>query len=194
MVRSPVAVAILGSGTGSNADALIRYGLLHEAPYKVRLVVSTRAEAGIVGVARQHGVESLVLPLQNWESVLLRHLRQHSIDVLALAGFMRKLPEEIISALDGNVLNVHPALLPAYGGVGMYGLHVHRAVLEAGETVTGATVHMVTAGYDEGAILAQDRIRIEALLSANELQQRVKRIEHTLYPSALAAFCRAMQG
>jgi phosphoribosylglycinamide formyltransferase-1 len=114
--------------------------------------------------------------------------------VLALAGFMRKLPESTIVMLNGNVLNVHPALLPKYGGVGMYGLHVHRAVLAAGETVTGATVHRVTAGYDEGAILAQQSLPLADYPSAEVLQQRVKHLEHDLYPRALEAFCRAILG
>lgn len=194
MYRRPVAVAVLGSGAGSNAEALIRHGLSPQAPYRVRLVVSSRPEAGIVDVANRHGIEVLVLPAKDWELALERSLREHQIDVLALAGFLRKIPEVIINALHGNVLNVHPALLPRFGGVGMYGLHVHRAVLEAGETLTGATVHMVTSGYDEGAILAQETIRIVEPLSPEQLQQRVKQLEHVLYPRALEAFCSTIPG
>ena len=194
MYRVPIAVAILGGGAGSNADALIRHGLRPEAPYRVRLVISTRADAGILDVARRHNVEWTVLPAEDWASVLEQKLTEHSVAVLALAGFMRKLPESTIAMLNGNVLNVHPALLPKYGGAGMYGLHVHRAVLAAGETVTGATVHKVTADYDEGAVLAQQSLSLADLRSAEDLQQRVKHLEHDLYPRALEAFCTAILG
>jgi phosphoribosylglycinamide formyltransferase-1 len=194
MYRVPIAVAILGGGAGSNADALIRHGLRPEAPYRVRLVISTRADAGILDVARRHNVEWIVLPAKDWESFLEQKLTEHSVGVLALAGFMRKLPQSTIAMLNGNVLNVHPALLPKYGGAGMYGLHVHRAVLAAGETVTGATVHRVTADYDEGAVLAQQSLPLADLPSAEDLQQRVKHLEHDLYPRALDAFCRTILG
>jgi phosphoribosylglycinamide formyltransferase-1 len=190
----PIVVAILGGGAGSNADALIRHGLRPEAPYRVRLVISTRADAGILDVARRHNVEWIVLPAEDWESFLEQKLTAYSVGVLALAGFMRKLPQSTIAMLDGNVLNIHPALLPKYGGAGMYGLHVHRAVLAAGETVTGATVHKVTADYDEGAVLAQQILPLADLPSAEDLQQRVKHLEHDLYPRALDAFCRTMLG
>ncbi len=192
MARREISVAILGGGAGSNAEALIRYGLGAEAPYRVRLVISTRDDAGILDVARRHNVARAVLPPTGWESALEHYLKESAIDLLALAGFMRKLPESVIDALGGNVLNVHPALLPRFGGAGMYGLHVHRAVIASGDKDTGATVHKVTSGYDEGAILAQRSIPIGDHPAPEELQQRVKQIEHSLYPAVLAAYCMDM--
>ncbi len=192
MYPQPVSVAILGGGAGSNADALIRHGLQAEAPYRVRLVISTKSDAGIVGIAHSHGITCVVLPKDGWEESLDLCLREHVIEVLTLAGFMRKLPESTIALLGGNVLNVHPALLPKYGGAGMYGIHVHRAVLAAGENVSGATVHKVTGIYDEGAVIAQQSLPITDNPTAEDLQQRIKHLEHEVYPRALDVFCTSL--
>lgn len=189
-VDQRVPVAILGSGAGSNAAALIDYSLRLDSSYRVDLVIATRADAGIVSVAAQKQIPVAILPAEGSEEALLSALRSHSISVLALAGFLRKLPESVITLLDGNVLNIHPALLPRFGGHGMYGIHVHRAVLEAKETMTGATVHKVTSGYDEGSILRQMSTEVVDGDDSITLQNRVKAVEHQLYPQALDEFCR----
>ncbi len=189
-----VSVAVLGSGAGSNAAALIDYSAANDASYSVDLVVATRGDAGIVSVAGIRHIPVVILPANGWQDALVSALRAHNVSVLALAGFLRKLPESVIALLDGDVLNIHPALLPKFGGHGMYGLHVHAAVIEAGEPITGATVHRVTKEYDEGSIIAQRGIDVEAGDDPKTLQDRVKTIEHTLYPEALDYYCRQSRG
>lgn len=189
-VDQRVPVAILGSGTGSNAAALIDYSSQNDVSYRVVVVIASRVDAGIVSVAEERHVPAVVLPKDHWEEALAAALKAHHVAVLALAGFLRKLPETIIGQMDGNVLNIHPALLPSFGGHGMYGIHVHRAVLEAKETMTGATVHKVTSEYDEGSILRQMRTAVIDGDDPKTLQNRVKSLEHRLYPLSLDEFCR----
>lgn len=188
-----ISVAVLGSGAGSNAAALIDYSSRQDSSYRIDLVIATRGNAGIVSVAADRDIPVVVLPAECWEGALISELRSHRIAVLALAGFLRKLPETVISELNGNVLNIHPALLPKFGGHGMYGLHVHAAVIEARESITGATVHRVTPEYDEGAILAQTSIGIGEADDPQTLQNRVKAIEHVLYPEVMGAYCRQIR-
>ena len=184
-------VAILGSGSGTNARAICEFGTRHDGSYQVGLIVSTSASAGICQVALDYAIPLEVLPQGvDIESSLTRLLTLHNIDVLALAGFMRLLPMAIIDQLDGRVLNIHPALLPLFGGKGMYGIHVHEAVIAAKSLKTGATVHLVTPAYDEGAILAQAEVAVPLGATPSELQQIVKDLEHKLYPATLSAFLR----
>jgi len=189
-VDKRISVAVLGSGAGSNAAALIDRSSANDSSYQIDLVIATRGDAGIVSVASDRRIPVVVLPAEHWEESLLSALQSHQIAVLALAGFLRKLPESVITLLEGNVLNIHPALLPRFGGQGMYGLHVHTAVIEAGESITGATLHRVTQEYDEGAILAQMSVEVRAGDDPRTLQNRVKTIEHRLYPEIMNVYCQ----
>lgn len=193
MSALPIRVAVLGSGAGTNARALIEHGLKPGASYRVELVISTRPEAGIIRVAQHFDVPICVLPPSDWEGALVTTLEAHGIGILALAGFMRKLPPLVISNLSGRVINIHPALLPNHGGQGMYGIHVHNAVIAAGDPVSGATVHLVTEEYDEGAVLSQASVEVFPGDTAADLQERVKHLEHILYPRALQAFAERVQ-
>ncbi|MBU3699782.1 MAG: phosphoribosylglycinamide formyltransferase [Candidatus Kapabacteria bacterium] len=188
----PRRVAILGSGTGSNARALVEYSRGAAKSFTVELIISTRSDAGIVNVAREFNIPYVILQKNDWVLSLERGIDEAHCDILALAGFMRKLPTSTIEKLSGRVVNIHPALLPKFGGAGMYGIHVHTAVIKAGEHTTGATVHLVTDEYDEGAILGQDSIQILPGDSPESLQERVKRLEHELYPRVVDAFSREM--
>ncbi|MEN9282037.1 MAG: hypothetical protein RL594_972 [Bacteroidota bacterium] len=187
-----IGVGILGSGAGSNARAIIQRSRETSASYTVLAVYSTKAEAGILDVARSMGVDAVALPNEDWERALSSDVTHRGIRVLALAGFMRKLPDSIIRQLSGHVVNIHPSLLPSYGGQGMYGIHVHRAVIAAGEARSGATVHRVTTGYDEGAIIEQSSLRILTDETPESLQERVKLVEHSLYPVAIDTYCRTL--
>ncbi len=181
----------MGSGTGTNADALCAYAQRQDCSYVPALIIATSAEAGICQVAAKYRVPLAVIPRGADLSAELEQLLQtYSIDALALAGFLRLLPHGIISRLSGNVFNVHPALLPSFGGKGMYGLHVHTAVLAAGVQVTGATVHLVSAQYDEGAVLARAEAEIPDGIDAHQLQLIVKKIEHDLYPRTISVYLR----
>ena len=189
----PLRVAVLGGGTGTNARALIAFSQETSAAYSVELVISSRADSGLVRVAQDAGVPCYVLSTADWQADLLQVVEKHDIEVLALAGFLRHVPTAVISAMNGRVVNIHPALLPNFGGKGMYGIHVHRAVINAGSSVTGATVHIVTENYDEGAILAQSSLDVDPGDTAEQLQERVKSLEHRLYPETLDLYARTVQ-
>lgn len=188
----PLRVAVLGSGTGTNARALIEHGLKPGASYRVVLVVSTRPDAGITDVARHFGVPMSILPPSDWEKTLIGALHDNGIGILALAGFMRKISPHVIDFLHGRVVNIHPALLPNHGGKGMYGIHVHRAVIAAAEAVSGATVHLVTEEYDEGSIISQATVEVFPDDTPEQLQDRVKNLEHVLFPRALDHYAKCV--
>lgn len=185
----------MGSGTGSNASALCQAATSGERTYTVELVLSTAPDAGICEVARVENVALEVVPAalkgEEFSNELCTLLEKYQIDVLVLAGFMRLLSPLVLACVRGHVVNIHPALLPEFGGKGMYGIHVHEAVISAGRTETGATVHVVTEKYDEGAVIMQTRVPVLDDDSATSLQQRVKEAEHRLYPEALDLYIRA---
>jgi formyltetrahydrofolate-dependent phosphoribosylglycinamide formyltransferase len=159
------------------------------APARVVLVGSDNPKAGALERARRAGIPSFAVeePGEAGTGALLGQLRQHEVQLLVLAGYIRLLPSTVISALGGAVLNIHPALLPSFGGRGMYGLKVHRAVLASGVTLTGATVHQVSAEYDRGPIVAQWPVPVHAGDTPETLAQRVLAVEHRLLPAVVLA-------
>ncbi len=182
-------VAVFGSGNGTTARNLIEAG--HWTCYDVRLVVGSRPGLGIQKVAEEYALPYRVLDggtASDWVSIL----QEYHIDVVALAGWLRMVPPEAISAIQGRILNIHPSLLPKFGGHGMYGRRVHQAVVEAGDDVSGATVHMVTEKYDEGPIVDQMQCSIAGVTSAEDIELKVREVEKLLYPKALHQFCAAL--
>lgn len=189
-----VRVAIVGSGSGTNARALCEHAQHPDAQYDVCLIISTKSGIGIVQVALDFKISCHVAASrETFATELCDALIEHRIDVLLLAGLMRHVPEEVVAAVHGNVLNIHPSLLPSHGGRGMYGVYVHQAVLSAGESHTGATVHLVTNEYDQGRIIAQDSLEIAPGQTPEQLQERVKQLEHALYPRAVDKFCASIR-
>lgn len=156
-------------------------------PAVVGLVVSAAPDTPAVEAARALGLSVEVLPsrAEEYESALLGLLQRYEIDWIALAGYLRLLPEGVLQAFEGRVLNIHPALLPKFGGQGMYGMRVHEAVLAAGETESGCSVHLVTENYDEGPVILQLRCPVEPSDTPQTLAQRVLELEHRAYPEAL---------
>ncbi|HET7458439.1 MAG TPA: phosphoribosylglycinamide formyltransferase, partial [Gemmatimonadaceae bacterium] len=152
-----VRIAVLASGGGSNLQALIDHlDWLGEARRaEVALVLSNRADAGALDRARRRGIDARVIASPDDGDALLSTLRGANVELVALAGYLKLVPAAVTRAYRGRVLNVHPALLPSFGGAGMYGRRVHQAVLDAGARVSGATVHFVDDQYDRGAIAAQ---------------------------------------
>jgi phosphoribosylglycinamide formyltransferase-1 len=171
-------IAIFASGKGSNADSLCSH-LLNHASIEVALILSDRKEAGVFGVAERHGVKAVYLDkeLLNNPDQVVALLKEHHIDVLVLAGYLKLVPKEWITAYPGKVFNLHPALLPKFGGKGMYGMHVHRAVAAAGETETGITIHEVNEHYDEGKILFQARTAVEPTDSPERIAEKIASLE-----------------
>jgi phosphoribosylglycinamide formyltransferase-1 len=184
-------IAVLASGGGSNLQALLDHlATLDDArAADVVLVASDRADAGALRRADQAGIATATLasPRLPDGEALDALLARHSIDLIALAGFLRLVPADVVRRFAGRILNVHPALLPAFGGPGMYGARVHRAVLEARVPVSGPTVHFVDEVYDRGAVIAQWPVPVHATDDEHALAARVLRAEHILYPRVIQA-------
>ncbi|HUR95249.1 MAG TPA: phosphoribosylglycinamide formyltransferase [Gemmatimonadales bacterium] len=179
-------VAVAASGRGSNLEALLR-ALGSDAPARVVLVLSNRTDAVALERARAHGVAAEVLPDPADGSDWLARLERHGIDLLVLAGYLKLVPAAVITRFRDRILNVHPALLPAFGGRGMYGHHVHEAVLRSGARESGATVHLVDEAYDGGTILAQGRVPVLPGDTPGTLAARVLEVEHRLLPAVVRA-------
>lgn len=177
-------------GRGSNMAALIEASREGKISPEVHRVISPIAESPAVAWACEKGIPiSIVEPGEEYGLRLTEALRGSTI--LALAGFLRLLPNEVLEMLPGRVLNIHPSLLPKFGGRGMYGIRVHEAVIAAEETESGCTVHHVTAHYDEGNVILQKRCPVLPDDTAETLSARVLRLEHEAYPEAIEKVLRA---
>lgn len=187
-------VAVLISGTGSNMAALVEAARAPDAPFEIVLVLSNRPGAGGLSRAADAGVPTAVIDHRPFGTDREAHeravdaaLRDHGVEVVALAGYMRLLTPWLVGRWAGRMLNIHPSLLPKYPG-----LDTHARALAAGDAEAGCTVHLVTEGVDEGPALAQARVAIFAGDTPESLAARVLTAEHALYPRALADFCRAL--
>jgi len=179
-------VAVCVSGRGSNLAALLE-ALPPDAPARVVLVLSNKADAGALTVARAAGVKTAVLENAADAAEWLEHLERAAVEFVVLAGFLKQVPAPVVAAFSGRIINIHPALLPDHGGPGMYGLHVHRAVLARGDRESGASVHVVSDGYDEGPVLGQARVPVLEGDTPETLAARVLEVEHRLLPAAVLA-------
>jgi formyltetrahydrofolate-dependent phosphoribosylglycinamide formyltransferase len=192
--------AVFASGSGSNFQALVESERTPGAGsgWVTRLLVSDREGAGALDRARSLGVESRVLPVagRSPEAVAaetLATLEDAGVDVVFLAGYLRLVPAAVVQRFRNRILNIHPALLPSFGGKGMWGRHVHQAVLAAGCRVTGPTVHVVDEVYDRGMILAQWPVPVRSGDTAELLASRVLAAEHRLYPRVARHLCRTLR-
>lgn len=183
-------VAVAVSGRGSNLQALLDR-LPADSPAHVVLVLSNRADAGAIDRARARRIATAVLANPADGEEWLRHLDAAAIDLLVLAGYLKLVPSPVIARYSGRIINIHPALLPQFGGAGMYGTRVHTAVLASGARETGATVHLVDEEYDRGQILGQARVPVEPGDTPETLAARVLTAEHQLLPAAVLAAARA---
>ena len=187
--RELARIAVLGSGGGSNLGALLEHleRLGARAHGEVVVVASDRASAGALSRASDRGIAAVHLTDPTDGGGIAAVLDAHAAELVVLAGYLRLVPTEVIRRYRGRILNVHPALLPAFGGRGMYGNRVHRAVLDAGARVSGPTVHFVDEEYDRGPIIAQWPVPVLASDTVESLAARVLRIEHLLYPRVVDA-------
>lgn len=187
-------VAVLISGRGSNMEALVRAAKSPACPFEIALVLANKPDAGGLATAAAEGVESLCVDQKPFgrdreahERAIDAALRERGIEVIALAGYMRILTPFLVDAWEGRMLNIHPSLLPAYPG-----LDTHARAIAAGEVEAGCTVHLVTAGVDEGPILGQARVPILPDDDDHSLAARVLEQEHRLYAQTLAEFVRTL--
>lgn len=189
-------IAVFASGGGTNLQALIDH-FRDEPVAEIALVVSDRADSGALERAREAGIAGHHIPVRTRPIAAvtadtLDALGAADIDLVVLAGYLRLVPPDVVRRYAHRVLNIHPALLPAFGGKGMYGRRVHEAVLAAGCRITGPTVHFVNERYDEGRILAQWPVPVLEADTAATLAERVLRVEHMLYPAAVEWLARVL--
>jgi formyltetrahydrofolate-dependent phosphoribosylglycinamide formyltransferase len=179
-------IAVLASGSGSNLQALLDYfsALGDRRAGDVVVVIANRASAGALDRARAAGIDALVIPD---DAELEAALAARAIDLIVLAGYLKFVPAAVTRRYAGRIVNVHPALLPQFGGPGMYGARVHRAVLDARAPVSGPTVHFVDDVYDHGAVIAQWRVPVRPDDDEHRLAARVLRAEHLLFPRVVQA-------
>jgi phosphoribosylglycinamide formyltransferase-1 len=192
-------IAVFCSGSGSNFQAIFHALKQRQLNAEIMLCLSNRSQCGAMAFAQENNIATLHLTekqfgsFDEFASAMVGCLREHKIDIVVLAGYMRKVPEAVVAAFPERMINIHPALLPKFGGEGMYGIHVHTAVLAAGETESGATVHIVNEEYDKGRILLQRKVPVLSGDTPETLAARVLECEHKLYPDALEKLLKEQQ-
>lgn len=186
-----IKIAVFASGSGTNADNLIRY-FSGKRQAKVAMVVCNKPEAGVVQIAHHHRVPLVMVSKRSWQypEMLLHTLQSEGIDFIALAGFLWKIPSPIIQAYSGKIVNIHPALLPEFGGKGMFGSHVHEAVLQAGKSISGITIHHVNEAYDKGAVIEQFSCVVLSTDTPSTLATRIHELEYQHYPEVIASMLK----
>ncbi len=185
-------ITIFLSGSGSNAETIIQHFKKH-ASIEVALVLSNNPNAGGLEKAEKLSVPTNVFTKNQWISSeeVLDWLQQANTSHIVLAGFLWLIPNYLIKAFANRIINIHPSLLPRYGGRGMYGMKVHEAVKAAGETETGITIHEVTEQYDEGRILFQGKCPIHPSYTTEQISREVQRLEHAHYPRVIEQWVKA---
>lgn len=179
-------IAIFASGSGTNAEEIFKY-FQHHAFIEVILLLSNNPDAYALTRANKYGIDTRVFNrVQFRESEeVLNWLKEAKITHLVLAGFLWLVPEHLIKAFPDHIINIHPALLPKYGGKGMYGMKIHEAVRAANEKETGITIHSVNEHYDEGRILFQAKCEVLASDTANQIANKIHHLEHAHYPKVI---------
>jgi phosphoribosylglycinamide formyltransferase-1 len=187
----PAKLAVFISGGGTNLQALIDAIKAGKLSARIVLAVSSRSDAYGLERARAENIDTFVFRMKDFSTPeegtrhLLELLAKYGVDYIALAGYLKMVPIEVIKAYKNRITNIHPALLPKYGGKGMYGHFVHEAVLASGDTESGATVHLVDEIYDHGRILLQGRVPVYPGDTPDMLAERILKVEHEIYPRAL---------
>lgn len=176
-------IAIFASGAGSNTKRIIDY-FKNSVTIKIALIVCNNAMAGVLQIAQREKVPYLLIDKKYLadENLLLSQLHSFKINFIVLAGFLWKIPSKIISAYQGNIINIHPALLPDFGGKGMYGEKVHEAVIKAGKKESGITIHYVDEIYDHGKIIYQAKCSVDENDTADSLAKKIHELEYASYP------------
>lgn len=188
---SALTISIFASGGGTNASAILQAIEENRLDATVGLIVSDRENAGVLQRAEEHNIPSLVISPVSFDSPeaytdrLIEALDSRGINFIALAGYLKKIPDALVDRFQGRMTNIHPSLLPAFGGSGMYGIRVHQAALDRGVRWSGATVHFVDHTYDTGPILLQKIVPVHQNDTPQSLAARVLVVEHQLYPEAL---------
>ncbi len=183
-------IILFASGAGSNAENIIRYFAQH-GEAKVVAVFCNNPGAGVIPRAALLGVPTVIFTKEELQSQSIApRLNAYAPDLIVLAGFLLMVPEYLIAAYPNKIINIHPALLPKYGGKGMYGMSVHRAIRENNEPETGISIHYVDKHYDEGDIIFQAKVTIDPADSAEDIARKVHQLEHEHFPKVIAQLLR----
>ena len=183
-----IRLAVFASGNGSNAINLHHYFLNHP-DIQFDRIYCNNPDAGILSKASREGIECRLFTRDEWRNGrIVSELIANKTDFIVLAGFLWLVPEDLITSFEGKIINIHPALLPAYGGKGMYGMRVHEAVIANGEKTSGITIHLVNKEYDRGEILFQEHIAVESSDTPETLAQKIHSLEHVFFPKVVEQF------
>mgnify|MGYP005838521299 CR=1 FL=1 len=188
-----IKLAVFVSGRGSNLKSIVKEIDENRPDAKILAVVSNKSDCPALDYSKQKSIATFVVSSKpDDESLDYNQLKKKfaelGIDLIVLAGFLKKIPDDFVDAYENKIINIHPALLPSFGGKGMYGMNVHKAVYESSAKVSGATVHFVNKIYDEGLIIAQDAVDISDVKSPEEIAERILKVEHTLLPRVIKLF------
>ncbi|MDZ7260674.1 MAG: phosphoribosylglycinamide formyltransferase [candidate division KSB1 bacterium] len=190
----PLKLAVLASGRGSNFEAILKAIESGKLNAQVQVAISNNSTAGALEIARNHGIPAIHLSHkqfstpEEFDEQLLKILSEHQVELVVLAGYMKMLSPRVVQQFKNRILNIHPALLPSFGGKGLYGIHVHQAVLDYGCKVTGVTVHLVDETYDTGPPVLQRCVPVLDDDTPETLAARVLEVEHQVYAEALQLF------
>lgn len=184
-------IAVFVSGRGSNLKAIIESQKERLNNFEIIAVVGNKSDCGALDIARQNGIETFVVAETEKDGIvsfikLAELLEVKNVNLIVLAGFIKKIPDSFIDTFENRIINIHPALLPSFGGKGMYGMNVHRAVFESSAKVSGATVHFVDKIYDNGKIIAQRVVNIDKVNTPEEIAALVLQEEHKLLPFVIS--------
>lgn len=183
-----IKIAIFASGSGSNAENIANY-FAESNTVSIPLIISNKKDAYVHERAKKLGIQSVTFSKNEFETSdnVLDCLKENKIDFIVLAGFLLKVPDNILEAYPGKIVNIHPALLPKFGGKGMYGDNVHKAVVEAGEAESGITIHYVNENYDEGAIIFQAKCPVLKSDTYEDVSKKVHTLEYTHFPVVISS-------
>ena len=186
-------IVVFASGNGSNFKEIYIRTLKKEIKGIIVLLISNNPKSGAVKFAKENNIKFEVINLYRFKNSLDKQyeivLKKHKTDLILLAGFMKKIPKNIIQIYKNKIMNIHPSLLPKYGGKGFYGSNVHNAVIDSGDSYSGATVHYVNEEYDKGSVIKQEKVKIEPSDNSKTLAEKVLIIEHKIYSEAIKIFC-----
>ena len=186
-------IAVFASGNGSNFKEIYKHTIDGNILGKIVLLISNNPSSGAVKVANENNINCKIINSYRFNNFLDQEyeiaLNKFEIDLILLAGFMKKIPHNIVEIYKNKILNIHPSLLPKYGGEGFYGMNVHEAVIKSGDNYSGATVHYVNEEYDKGSIAIQKKVKVNLNDTAESLAKKVLVVEHKIYPKAVKLFC-----
>ena len=178
-------ILLFASGAGSNVENIIQY-FKKDKDVVITAVFTNNPEAKVIGIAQRHEISTLIFNKDQFtDGFVLDRINSLQPDLIVLAGFLWKMPETIVKAYTNKIINIHPALLPKYGGKGMYGMKVHQTILENKEKETGITIHYVNEHYDEGEFIFQQNVNIEECTTPEEIAVKVHQLEHQYFPEVI---------